>query len=978
MQGLMQHGALTLDKIIDHAAKWHGNREVVTRSVEGAIVRTTYGQIHDRAKRVSNALLALGVRPGDRVGTLAWNTGRHMEAWYGIMGIGAVCHTLNPRLFPEQIAWIADHAGDRAIFVDLTFLPILQAVLPRLPNVEHVIVFTDRAHMPAEFRLAAEAPHFKGLLCYEDLLAEQSADCAWGGFDEGTAAGLCYTSGTTGDPKGVLYSHRSNFLHTFITMQPDVMGLSQKDTILPVVPMFHANAWGVAFSAPGTGAKMVMPGAKMDGASIFELLDTEGVTFSAAVPTVWQMLLQHLEATGAKLPVLKKVVIGGAACPESIIRAFQEKYDVEVVHAWGMTETSPVGTLSVMTDELSKLPYDEQMPYRLKQGRPPLGVEICLRDDEGNPLPHDGKAFGHLKIRGPIIAAEYFRGAGGKILDEEGFFDTGDVATIDDHGFMQITDRAKDVIKSGGEWISTIEIENIAVGHPKAALAAVVGAAHPKWDERPVLLVKLKEGETATKQEFIDFLHGKIAKWWMPDDVLFVDDIPLGATGKIDKKVIRKRLADEGYELPATPLQPSPVPPPTPTLAAADGAQASVIYAPEPVEEVEPEAVLTEPEPEPEAPPPEPEIVAHIEPEAETVSATDAIIAEATAIAAAEAVGEITPKPEPAPEPKADATPVKAPPPEPAPVAPLRLHEPKPTPVLADAGEALPFAMPITPGKRGKAAKKTEDKKASDKKIGGKPPAWASLYLDLALLAALAPAILAGGGALGVKLGMIPLPLGYTAMTLDWAPRLAFVSVATGLLGLVIALVAGFKRLGRAAILALLITAITFGVMFGAKALLGQSPPIHDVSTDWKTPLGFSDAAMAARGGSAEVVDDDPSLPVGSAAYAGRRLAEINAETCPAARPLVSERAPGDVYEAIKAAVMAQGMTLVTDDPVDGRLEATARSFWYGLTDDIVVRVRPDARGARLDLRSIGRDAGPDQGRNCARIGGLITAVKGQ
>uniref|UniRef100_UPI0025F8769F DUF1499 domain-containing protein n=1 Tax=uncultured Caulobacter sp. TaxID=158749 RepID=UPI0025F8769F len=420
-----------------------------------------------------------------------------------------------------------------------------------------------------------------------------------------------------------------------------------------------------------------------------------------------------------------------------------------------------------------------------------------------------------------------------------------------------------------------------------------------------------------------------------------------------------------------------PAPPPPPPLAAAAGSQAAVIYAPEPVEEVEATTVLAEPEPEPEAPPPEPEVVAHVEPEAETVSATDAIIAEATAIAAAEAAGEVAPKPqtkpEPALEPKAEATPVKAPPPEPAPEAPLRLHEPKSSPVLADAGETLPFAMPITPGKRGKAANKTEAKKAS-----GKPPAWASFYLDLALLVALAPAILAGGGALGVKLGMIPLPLGYTAMTLDWAPRLAFVSVATGLLGLVIALMAGFKRLGRAALLALAITAATFGVMFAAKALVGQSPPIHDVSTDWKTPLSFSDAAMAARGGSAEVVDDDPSLPVGSAAYAGRRLAEINAETCPAARPLVSDRAPGDVYEAIKAAVMAQGMTLVTDDPVDGRLEATARSFWYGLTDDVVVRVRPDAQGSRLDLRSIGRDAGPDQGRNCARIGELITAVKGR
>jgi fatty-acyl-CoA synthase len=988
MQGLMQHGALTLDKIIDHAAKWHGDREVVSRSVEGPIVRTTYARIHDRAKRVSNALLALGIKPGDRVGTLAWNTGRHMEAWYGVMGIGAVCHTLNPRLFPEQIAWIADHAGDRAIFTDLTFLPILQAVLPRLPHVEHVIVFTDRDHMPADLPLSGEAPRFKGFLVYEDLIEQQSSTCAWGGFDEGTAAGLCYTSGTTGDPKGVLYSHRSNFLHTFITLQPDVMGLSQRDVILPVVPMFHANAWGVAFSAPGVGAKMVMPGARMDGASIFELLDTEGVTFSAAVPTVWQMLLQHLEATGAKLPLLKKVVIGGAACPESIIRAFHDKYQVEVVHAWGMTETSPVGTLSVMTDELSRLPYDQQMPYRLKQGRPPLGVEICLRDDEGQPLPHDGKAFGHLKIRGPIIAAEYFRSAGGKILDDEGYFDTGDVATIDDHGFMQITDRAKDVIKSGGEWISTIEIENIAVGHPKAALAAVVGQPHPKWDERPVLLVKLKAGETADKQDFIDFLHGKIAKWWMPDDVLFVDDIPLGATGKIDKKLIRKRLADQGYQLPETPLQPSPPPPPAvaPTLAAADGAHASVIYAPESPEDVAADAAPPEPEQEPE-PEPEPraESVALVEPEAEPepVSAADAIIAEAAAMAAGAKARP--PEPiagDPEPKPEAEAKPVVAPAPTPASEPPLRLHEPeKPAKsALADDGEALPFAMPITPGKRSKTSRAKQGKAVAkaEKKASGKPPAWASLYLDLALLVALAPAILAGGGALGVKLGLIQLPLGYTSMTLDWAPKMAFVGIATGLLGLLVALVAGARRLGKVAVLALVITAATFAVMFGAKALAGQSPPIHDVATDWKTPLAFSDAAMAARGGSAELVDDDPALPVGSAAYAGRRLAEINAETCPAARPQVSERAPGDVYEAVKAAVMAKGMTLVTDDPVDGRLEATARSFWYGLTDDVVVRVRPDAKGSRLDLRSIGRDAGPDQGRNCARIGDLLTAVKGQ
>lgn len=1000
----MQHGALTLDKIIDHAAMWHGGREVVSRSVEGPIVRTTYGQIRDRAKRVSNALLGMGIKSGDRVGTLAWNTGRHMEAWYGIMGIGAVCHTLNPRLFPEQIAWIADHAGDRAIFTDLTFLPIIAAILPRLPHVEYVVVFTDRAHMPADFAPAGDAPHFKGLLCYEELVEQHHADCAWGGFDEGTAAGLCYTSGTTGDPKGVMYSHRSNFLHTLITLQPDVMGLSQKDVILPVVPMFHANAWGVAFSAPGSGAKMVMPGAKMDGASIYELLDSEQVTFSAAVPTVWQMLLQHLEATGATLPTLKKVVIGGAACPESIIRAFHDKYDVEVVHAWGMTETSPVGTLSVLTDELSKLPYDQQMHWRLKQGRPPLGVEICLKDDEDKRLPHDGKAFGNLKIRGPIIAAEYFRGAGGKILDDEGFFDTGDVATIDEYGFMQITDRAKDVVKSGGEWISTIEIENIAVGHPKVALAAVVGQPHPKWDERPVLLVKLKEGETAAPQEFIDYLQGKIAKWWMPDDVLIVDDIPLGATGKIDKKLIRKRLADDGYKLPETPLQPSP-PAPKPTLAAADGSQPVKIYAPEPVEEVAADAVLHTPEAareeetqpagepvaaseaiSPQTPPPEakliaaePEVQAKAPeapaPEAKPVSAADAIIAEAAAIAAA---GPKPAAPVTAPEikaPETKASEVKAPEAKPdaksAADAPLRLHEPdkaeapKARPVVA---EATPFAVPITPGRKGKTAKASDGKKAK--------PGWASTYLDFAVLVALTPAILAGGGALGVKLGLIDLPFGYNIMTLDWAPRAAQAGIATGLIGLVIALFAGFGRLWKAALLALLITGATFGVMFGAKALFGQAPPIHDVATDWKTPLSFSDAALAARGGTAALVDDDPSLPVGSAAFAGRRIAEINAETCPAARPLVSSRSPADAYEAAKAAVLASGMSLITDDPMDGRLEATASSFWYGLTDDVVVRVRPDAAGSRLDIRSIGRDAGPDLGRNCDRIGALMTAVK--
>ncbi|WP_421738937.1 long-chain-fatty-acid--CoA ligase [Caulobacter sp.] len=957
MQGLMQHGALTVDKIIDHAAQWHGRREVVTRSVEGPIVRTTYAQIRDRAKRVSNALLSLGIKPGDRVATLAWNTGRHMEAWYGIMGIGAVCHTLNPRLFPDQIAWIADHAGDRVLFTDLTFLPIVAQILPKVPSIEHVVIFTDGEHMTA-FEPAGEAPNFKGAHCFETLIDSHGADCAWGGFDEGTAAGLCYTSGTTGDPKGVMYSHRSNFLHTLITLQPDVMGLSQRDVILPVVPMFHANAWGVAFSAPGTGAKMVMPGAKMDGASIYELLETEGVTFSAAVPTVWQMLLQHLRDHDLKLPVLKKVVIGGAACPEHIIRAFQDDYDVEVVHAWGMTETSPVGTLSVMTDELVALPYDEQMAYRLKQGRPPLGVELKLTDDAGQRLPHDGKSFGNLKIKGPTIAGEYFRGAGGKILDDEDFFDTGDVATIDDHGFMQITDRAKDVVKSGGEWISTIDIENIAMGHPKAALAAVVGVPHPKWDERPILLVKLKEGETATKEEFLDFLQGKIAKWWMPDDVLFVDDIPLGATGKIDKKLIRSRLKD--YVLPTIAA--------APVLAAADGGQAAKIYAPEPVEAApEVEAVLTVSEPEP-----QPEVKAEPEPQPEPRSESGLVEA---LIQSAKAEAEAGHAPEP------EVVQVLAAPPLPDPEIlddpPLRLREPEADPFaastpaaapVASTAEDLPFAMPLTPRQRRSATRASG---------GDKPaPGWASLFLDVALVIALAPALLVAAGAVGVKYGLIDLSLGYGLMAQQWAPKVALLSVATSVLGLIIGLIAGFGGLWKRVLLTLLITIATIGGMIGVKAMGAGAPPIHDVSTDWRTPLGFSDATLAARGGSAQAVEDDPSLPVGSSAFAGRRVADVNAETCPAARPLVLERAPADAYEAAKAAVLASGLTLITDDPMDGRLEATGKSYWYGLVDDLVVRVRPDTAGARVDMRSIGRDPGPDRGRNCRRIEGLITAMR--
>lgn len=540
MLGLMQDWPLTVDKILDHAKNWHPNREVVTRSVEGPIERTTYGAIHGRAKRVSNALKAWGVQPGDRIATLAWNTADHIETWYGIMGIGAVCHTLNPRLFPEQLVYIINHAGDRIIFVDLTFVPLLDAILTHCPSVERVVIMTDADHMPQTRLPVVE--------CYESVLEQSSEDIEWGGFDEQTACGLCYTSGTTGNPKGVLYSHRSNFIHTLLGLQSTVLGATPKEVILPVVPMFHANAWGIAFGGPAAGSKLVMPGARMDGPAIYELLETEGVTFSAAVPTVWQGLLNHLRENNLKLSTVKRVLIGGAAVPESMIRAFHDEFGVEVLQGWGMTETSPIGTLSNMTPELAALPFEEQLKWRVKQGTPPLGVELKLKNYAGQDMPHDGSTYGRLMIKGPTIARAYFRDEGGEILDNEGFFDTGDVSTIDDHGFMQITDRAKDVIKSGGEWISSIEIENLAVGHPKVALAAVIGSAHPKWDERPVLLIKLKEGETEDKQEHLDFLVGKIAKWWMPDDVVFLADIPLGATGKIDKKLLREQMKD--YRLP--------------------------------------------------------------------------------------------------------------------------------------------------------------------------------------------------------------------------------------------------------------------------------------------------------------------------------------------------------------------------------------------------------------------------------------------
>jgi fatty-acyl-CoA synthase len=539
MLGLMQEWPLLCHRIIDHAASHHADRMVVTRSLEGPMHKTNYAAIRARALKVAQRLDKDGIRLGDRVATLAWNTWRHMESWYGILGIGAVYHTVNPRLFPDQIAWIISHAEDRMIFVDVTFLPILEKIADKLPTIERIIVLTDAAHMPKT--------SLKNAVPYEEWIGEVDGDFAWKSFDENTAAGMCYTSGTTGNPKGVLYSHRSNVLHAFMAALPDAKGISSRDIVLPVVPFFHANGWSLAFSTPMTGAALVLPGAKLDGASVYELLDTYKVSFTAAVPTVWLTLLQDLEKTGAKLPHLKRVVIGGSACPRAMTQAFQDKYGVEVIHAWGMTEMSPLGSLCTLKPEYAALSGDARLDVQMKQGHPPFGVEMKITNDSNKPMPWDGKTFGRLKVRGPAVARAYFKDDS-NILDEDGFFDTGDVATMDQHGYMQITDRSKDVIKSGGEWISSIDLENLAVGHPKVAEAAVIGVRHPKWDERPLLVVVLKKDQSASKDEILSFMQGKIAKWWMPDDVTFVDEIPHTATGKILKTALREQF--KNYRLP--------------------------------------------------------------------------------------------------------------------------------------------------------------------------------------------------------------------------------------------------------------------------------------------------------------------------------------------------------------------------------------------------------------------------------------------
>jgi len=535
MLGLMMHWPLLISSLIRHADRWHGDAEIVSRTVEGPIHRYTYRDAHTRARKVANALARLGVAAGDFVATLAWNGYRHFELYYGVSGTGAVIHTINPRLFHDQLTYIIEHAGDRLVFFDLTFLPLIERLARACPGVTTWIALTDRAHMPASTL---------DLLCYEDLLAAESDDYEWPEFDENTAAGLCYTSGTTGHPKGVLFSHRSTVLHAMATCLPDAKGYSAQSVILPIVPMFHVNAWGIPYSAPLVGAKLVFPGAGMDARSLYELFESEGVNGSAGVPTVWLSLIQYMKQNNLQFSTLKSTTIGGAACPSAMIQALRDDFGVRVMHGWGMTEMSPVGTIGSPKAKHANLSPDECLALSLKQGRPPYGVEMKIVDGNGQDLPNDGVATGNVAVKGPWVLRDYFRSETSATLTADGWFATGDVGSIDADGYLKITDRSKDVIKSGGEWISSIELENIAVGHPAVIEAAVIGVFHPKWNERPLLIAVKKEGASVTRDELLAFYEGKVAKWWTPDDVVFVDGLPHTATGKLSKKALREQYKE--------------------------------------------------------------------------------------------------------------------------------------------------------------------------------------------------------------------------------------------------------------------------------------------------------------------------------------------------------------------------------------------------------------------------------------------------
>jgi fatty-acyl-CoA synthase len=540
--GQMMSQPLLISSIIKHADRYFGQNEIVSRRVEGDIHRYTYHDCHTRSRKLANALAGLGVRMGERVATLAWNGYRHLEAYYAVSGSGAVLHTLNPRLHPEQIAYIANHAEDQYLMFELTFLPQIEAVAPHCKTIKGYILMCDRDRMPAQSAIP-------NLMCYEDLLANNSDDYEWPLFDENSASSLCYTSGTTGNPKGALYSHRSTLLHSYASTMPDALNVSGRDSVLPVVPMFHVNAWGLPYSVPLTGAKMVFPGPALDGKSLYELFEAEKVTFSAGVPTVWLGLLNYVAQNNLNFSTFKRTVIGGSACPPAMMKTLRHKYHIEVVHAWGMTEMSPLGTTATLQARHIDLPEEVQQAKLEKQGHVIFGVDMKIVDDDGRELPWDGKTYGNLLVRGPWVIKAYFKGEGGDVL-EDGWFPTGDVATIDPEGYMQITDRSKDVIKSGGEWIGTIDLENIAMSHPAVQQAACIGVAHPKWDERPLLVVVKRPGMDVSREELLAFYEGKIAKWWTPDDVVFIDALPIGATGKVLKNRIRETFHD--YVLPTT------------------------------------------------------------------------------------------------------------------------------------------------------------------------------------------------------------------------------------------------------------------------------------------------------------------------------------------------------------------------------------------------------------------------------------------